>query len=135
MSYDTVIAPAAGTVLPVDTIGTTKFPREKVAFGSEGFATDVSDAFPLPVGGTTLLAALALVAPSTNAFSITPNDSSALSIIPRAIVAQATGNITLRTSGSGSDVVVSAIAGIPLPLRVQYVRATGTTATGIVGFA
>jgi len=135
MAYDTVTAPAAGTVLPVDTIGTTKFPREKVAFGAEGFASDVSDSNPLPVGGTTLLAALALVAPSTNAFSITPHDTNALSIIPRAIVAQVAGNVTLRTSGSSADVVVSAVAGVPLPLRVQYVRATGTTATGIVGFA
>jgi hypothetical protein len=52
MAYENTAAPAAGTNLPFDSIGSAKFPRSKLAFGDEGQATDVSatDALPVTMG-------------------------------------------------------------------------------------
>lgn len=49
MAYGTITAPAEGTVLPVDTISGSKFPRTKVCWGAEGEVFDASEAEPLPV--------------------------------------------------------------------------------------
>lgn len=49
MTYGTIIAPAEGATLPVDTISGSKFPRTKISFGAEGVAVDVSEDNPLPV--------------------------------------------------------------------------------------
>jgi len=72
-------------------------------------------------------------APATRAVAVTPHDSNALSDIPKALFIGTGGDVTLRGAGGGSDTVWRNLAdGSILPLRAQYVRATGTTAADIV---
>lgn len=72
-------------------------------------------------------------APSTRAVAIVPSDVSALADIPKALFVGTGGNLTVRGSGGGADVVFKNLADASiLPLRAQFVRATGTTATDIV---
>lgn len=65
-----------------------------------------------------------------NADPITISDTVALNPVPEKLLVCAAGNIVLRTMNSGADITITgATAGQILPLRAQYVRATGTTAT------
>lgn len=66
--------------------------------------------------------------------TITPHDSNALSPVPDALYVGTGGTIVYRAKGSSADVTTSAPDGGHILCRVQYVRATGTTATGIVGY-
>lgn len=54
MTYGTITAPAAGTLLAVDTIGGNVFSRLKVSWGVEGAAVDVSETNPFPVALATV---------------------------------------------------------------------------------
>lgn len=74
--------------------------------------------------------------PGTLSFSITPNDSTDLSEMPRFIMVTTAGNITfdLKDDSTGTNNIVYCAAGVPIPLVTKRIRATGTTATGIVGF-
>lgn len=72
--------------------------------------------------------------PSTNAAAVTPSDSTDLSFITTQIVASGAGVISCDMQGTGSAVSIPVAAGVPLSIRVRRVRATGTTATGIVAF-
>lgn len=77
--------------------------------------------------------AASLDAPADTAFVITPNDAADLADTTRAIYVGGAGNLAV-TMVSGGDVILSAVpAGTVLPLRVRRVKATGTTATAIVG--
>ena len=72
-------------------------------------------------------------APATDAASVTPSDTAALSAIPKALYVGGAGDITLRPLAGAADVVLKSVpAGAILPVRAKYVRATGTTATAIV---
>jgi hypothetical protein len=71
-------------------------------------------------------------APATKWFAITPSDSTDLAITPKAIFIGGAGNISL-TGADGVSVAFPVSAGQVLPLRAVRVRATNTTATGIVG--
>jgi hypothetical protein len=74
--------------------------------------------------------------PSRTAFAITPHDSNAISPVPKAIYVGGGGNITLRTTEASSDVVFANVPdGAIIPVRARFIRATGTTATNIVGLA
>lgn len=76
------------------------------------------------------------IAGSRYPFAITPHDSNELARDVKAIYVGVTGNITLRTRQGGADVLFSnVLAGSILPVRAAYVRATGTTASGLVGLA
>lgn len=66
-----------------------------------------------------------------SAADVTPNDGADLPRPDAVIVAAADGNIVVTASGGGT-VTLYAIAGVPLPVIVDRVFATGTTATGIV---
>lgn len=71
--------------------------------------------------------------PSTDAVAITPHDTNAISGRPRAVFVGTGGNITLRALDSSADVLLSNVQdGAILPIRPSHVRATGTTATGLV---
>jgi len=73
------------------------------------------------------------VGPARTATAVTPSDSVALQRLPKALYVGGGGDLTLRCVDSGTDVVMSAVpAGSILPVRAQFVRATGTTATAIV---
>lgn len=69
-----------------------------------------------------------------NAKAITPSDTVALSPVPDRIYVGGTGDITCRLYGDTVDVVFKAVpVGTLLPIRAQYIRTTGTTATLMVG--
>lgn len=69
--------------------------------------------------------------PASDAFPVTPSDAAV--ILTRALYVGVTGNVTVTTV-SGLDVQFTAVpAGTILPVRCKKVKATGTTATDIVG--
>ncbi|MDO7844606.1 spike base protein, RCAP_Rcc01079 family [Sphingomonas immobilis] len=71
--------------------------------------------------------------PVTRALAITPSDAAALDFRPRALFVGSGGSLTLRLPDDAADSVWSNIPdGTLLPVRPIAVRATGTTATGIL---
>jgi hypothetical protein len=74
-------------------------------------------------------------APARNAFAITPHQTQAVSPLPKAVLVGAAGNVVLRAIDSSVDVTIAVVAGQILPIRAQFIRAAGTTATGLVGLA
>ena len=65
-------------------------------------------------------------------FSITPSDTVALEQTADAIYVGSAGDVAIQTS-SGSNLIFSgAQAGSVLPIRANYVYATGTTASSLV---
>lgn len=72
-----------------------------------------------------------LHSPAWSAAAVTPNDGADLPKVFARIVVQVAGNIVVNCSGGG-QVTLAALAGVPLPVFVDRVLATGTTATGIV---
>ena len=72
-----------------------------------------------------------LESPATSLSSVTPDDGTDLSAISRAI-AVATSGMVRVTAADGTQGEVFVAAGVPFPIRVARVWATGTTATGIV---
>lgn len=91
-------------------------------------------ALPLPAGAATE-ASLALLAPARLAFAITPHDTNPIATLPRAVIVGGAGNVTLRAVDSGADVTIAVVAAQVLDIRASHIRATGTTATGLVGLA
>lgn len=72
-------------------------------------------------------------APATRAVSVTPHDSNALSDIPKALFVGTGGTIAMRGVNDSADQSWTNVAdGSVLPFRARYVRATGTTASGIL---
>ena len=74
-----------------------------------------------------------LTSPATRHTAITPSDSVDLDPRPRALRINVGGNIAIRDR-EGTDITYAVIAGEILPFRGVRVLATGTTATGIVGW-
>ncbi|NBU34624.1 hypothetical protein EBZ38_12480 [bacterium] len=70
--------------------------------------------------------------PSANAAAVTPSDTVDLGFITTQIIASGAGVISCNMQGTGTAVLIPVAAGVPLPIRVRRVLATGTTATGIV---
>lgn len=78
--------------------------------------------------------AYTLESPSQEIIAITPNDSTDLAVFTRAIYVGVAGNISVIPLASSTPVTfVGVQAGQLLPIRVRRVRATGTTASSIVG--
>ncbi|MEI4488216.1 hypothetical protein V8J36_18640 [Frigidibacter sp. MR17.14] len=73
-----------------------------------------------------------LQSPASHLMAITPNDSTDLAQVPRALNVAASGTVRMITQG-GETADVYVAAGIVFPLRPRRVMATGTTATGIRG--
>jgi len=72
-------------------------------------------------------------APATRAVAVVPHDSIALVDIPKALFIGTGGTIVLRGVGGGADTIWRNLAsGSVLPVRAQFVRATGTTATDLL---
>ncbi len=71
--------------------------------------------------------------PATNAFAITPDDASNLGQTTRALYTGSGGDIALVMQGGGTVTFKTVPAGIILPLRVNKILATGTTATDLCG--
>lgn len=74
-----------------------------------------------------------LDSPADRHFSIVPDDQADLAIQPRALRANGAGDIALR-DGEGNTVTYTVNAGEVLAFRPVRVLATGTTATGLVGW-
>lgn len=74
-----------------------------------------------------------LTAPANHAFAVTPSDSTDLSEVTRALYVGGAGAVA-AVMESGASVTFSSVAGgTVLPLRLRQIRATGTTATNLVG--
>jgi hypothetical protein len=74
--------------------------------------------------------------PARDAFAITPHASNEIDPLPKAIFVGTGGHITLRAADATTDVVFKNVAsGQILDVRARYIRATGTTATDIIGLA
>jgi hypothetical protein len=69
-------------------------------------------------------------APATAGFAVTPNDSVDLTALPRALYVGTAGNLSVVLGGATLTFV--GVSGF-LPIRADRVRATGTTATDIIG--
>lgn len=77
-----------------------------------------------------------MIRPPCDAVSITPSDSADLPRYVRALTCTGAGNASVIPSGAPDDsnpITIAIAAGQWFPLEVRRVRATGTTATGIVG--
>lgn len=71
----------------------------------------------------------------TKAAAVTPADGTTpvnFGFTVKALVVGVAGNVSVDMVGGGSDVVIGAAAGVPLPLSINRVNSTSTTATGIV---
>ncbi len=73
--------------------------------------------------------------PARRCFLITPHDSTPVMPLPKAIRAVGAGTIVLRAVDSTTDVAHPVADGERIDVRAAYVRATGTTATAIIGYA
>lgn len=72
-----------------------------------------------------------LTSPADKATAITPNDSTDLVDVPRGIYVGGTGNIVATINGV--DLTFNnAQAGTILPIRPTRIKATNTTATGLI---
>ena len=75
-------------------------------------------------------------APAEYCFDIVPDDGADLPRATKALYVGQAGDITLRSIRGDADVLFRALpAGTILDVRTRAVRATGTTAAGIVGLA
>ena len=74
-----------------------------------------------------------LTSPATAGETIVPNDGADLAHVTRGLYVGATGSVA-AVLVSGDEVVFSDMqAGVLYPLRVKRLKATGTTAAGLVG--
>lgn len=74
--------------------------------------------------------------PSTEAFAITPSDTVELPAVTKAIYVGSAGHVTLRPLHASADVTYRNVpTGSYLTVRSSHVRATGTTATDLIGEA
>jgi hypothetical protein len=71
--------------------------------------------------------------PATQAVSIVPSDSSNLVEVPRAIYIGGNGNLRVTMLDGNIVTFPNVVAGTVIPIRVQKVWSTSTTATGIIG--
>lgn len=74
--------------------------------------------------------------PSREPFAVIPHDVNSLSEIPKRIYIGTGGNVTLRGVDAIADVTYKNVgSGVYLDVRPSHIRATGTTATDIIGEA
>jgi len=74
--------------------------------------------------------------PARIAFAITPHASNEIDPLPKAIFVGTGGDLVGRAVGSGADVTFKNLqSGQILDVRLQYVRASGTTAANLLGLA
>lgn len=71
-----------------------------------------------------------------SSWNVTPSDGTDQPATTEQVYVGGTGNITYTPADGGTDVLISAIpVGTKLEIRTRRIKATGTTATLIVGFA
>ena len=74
-----------------------------------------------------------LESPAERAVAITGNDSTDLTVFPRAIYVGGAGNVKVTTIGGDTVTFSGALAGTIIPVRVTRVFSTDTTATNLLG--
>lgn len=75
--------------------------------------------------------------PATYARQFTPSDVADLTDIPRWLTVDASGTLSvdmLENSDAENPISIPAQAGDLIYIRVKKIHATGTTATGIIGY-
>lgn len=77
--------------------------------------------------------ATGLESPVTHGFSITPHDTTPLPELTRALYVGTSGALSVELASGATVTFPGVAAGTMLPLRAARVRATATTAGGIVG--
>lgn len=78
----------------------------------------------------------ALIGPSRAPFPITPHDTAPLATVPKRLFVGTGGNVTLRGVDGAADVIYKNVgSGVYLNVRASHVRATGTTASDLLGEA
>ena len=70
--------------------------------------------------------------PATNGAAVTASDSTILPEAVRAIYVGGAGNVAVVTSGGDTITFTGVTAGTILPIRVEKILSTGTTATSMV---
>lgn len=70
----------------------------------------------------------------SSAVAITPSDAAALPGTYSAFSVGVAGTVRVDTASGQTGVSVTCVAGFVYPLRIAKVYATGTSATGIVGY-
>lgn len=70
--------------------------------------------------------------PADGASEITPNDSTDLTLVARALYIGGSGDLKINTPNGDTVTFQDIVAGSLLPVRAVRVYATGTTATNIV---
>lgn len=76
-----------------------------------------------------------LESPPSHVFAITPDDNNDLTKVTRGLMVGAGGDVAVVTLAGDSVTLPSLAAGVQYGFRIVRVKATGTTATGIVGLA
>ena len=77
-----------------------------------------------------------LVAPARSCFAVTPSDTGELPLLPKALYIGGGGSLVVRAIDSDADVTFANVAaGTILDIRIIAVRATGTTATNLIGLS
>jgi hypothetical protein len=73
------------------------------------------------------------IQPARNLSAITPNDSTDLANVAKAIWVGGAGNVALIAADDSASVTLTGVAaGTVIPIRARRVLATGTTATNLV---
>lgn len=75
-----------------------------------------------------------LTGPVSAAEHITPSNSTDLSHVTRALYIGGSGDVQVTLAKGQTVTLAAAAGGAFYPLRITRVLATGTTATGLVGF-
>ncbi len=71
----------------------------------------------------------------TNGIAVTPNDGSDLGTLPaNGLGCQAAGTVAVHFHNESTSVTLSLTPGVILPVKVDRVLSTGTSATGIVAY-
>ena len=76
-----------------------------------------------------------IAGPATSGETITPNDAADIGFVTRGLWVGGAGNISVVMMDGQTVTLNNVAAGTLLSVRVNRVRATGTTATGIVGLS
>jgi hypothetical protein len=76
-----------------------------------------------------------LESPPAFGFAITPNDTTDLSVTTRGLMVTTAGDVSVITVGGDTVTLPALQPGVQYAIRATRVRATDTTATGLVGLA
>lgn len=75
----------------------------------------------------------AISAPAQRGFAVTPNDAADLAAETRGLWVGGSGDLVLVLASGDEVTLAGAVGGSVLPLRIRRIKATGTTATQLVG--